>query len=521
MTTATAPIPKQDTHEEGDFVVYSDVPVFKEHSRRIRFGDELRSIKFSAQDMERICEKNNERIAETNDFVPIILNHTREDGSIEPEVVGFAGPFRTGQIGKKNPVTGILARMRFFKQDAERVKKFPRVSVEYWHSASDPSGGFLDPIALLGATTPELDLGIRYQRQDDTSGLQCARYQRTLYEMAASAPSGGNAFVPGCTTQKKKYEAETMPMSPEDIQQVVAGVKDYVDSAIQQLKHELLSAIEEEGADSEEAAEGVVPPGGEGEAAQYSGEPAPAVTKKPQTPAGELPQPGITETKPGLPEGGADGTEGGSGAAPEKGKKTNYEAVVAERDNYKEKYEKLYQTYRSTTAGEGEVVPTAPAEDTTMLRQQYARVARENRDLLAAKAEADAKALEAEERALVAERYQAIRECEAEGFCVDADEEIVHCGPQQMNPGQFTAHIERIRTRYARIPMGRSMPTEKPKVLSPAEDEMTTRQRYAKEASALVLAEREKNPATTMTWDEAYKTVKSHNGQGQALGVVG
>src|SRR5690606_880244 len=143
-------------------------------------------VHFGRRELQRVCERCNERIEDTDDYVPIVLRHTGDD--IDPPVVGFAGPFRMGTVGNKKPLPAILARYRVFKKDAERVKRYPRVSVEYRFTSSAPANGYFDPISLLGAETPELDLGIRYGRRN-SADMQVLQY-------ASAVPSGANAFIP-------------------------------------------------------------------------------------------------------------------------------------------------------------------------------------------------------------------------------------------------------------------------------------------------------------------------------------
>ena len=153
MATATLKPEKSPTVEDGDFVVFSDVPVFKTHTTRDGHEIDERALR-------KICQRCNDRIRDTGDFSPIVLRHTDDEGERDPEVVGFAGPYRLGTVGRLEPKPAILATLRIFREDAGKVRKYPRLSVEYWASEDDPTNGYFDPISLLGAETPELDLGI-------------------------------------------------------------------------------------------------------------------------------------------------------------------------------------------------------------------------------------------------------------------------------------------------------------------------------------------------------------------------
>lgn len=206
---AVVPGPEYRSYEDGEYVIYEDVPVWCEHYSR------LVDQHFGGDELAKVAERCNERITETGDYSPIVLRHTKEDGANDPPVVGLAGPFKVGTIGKSKPKAAILARMRFFKSDIDQVKRYPRVSVEYWFKKSDPTNGYFDPISLLGAETPELDLGLRYSKRTE-DGEKCIRYRRTINlgddsgdactdngddtaradYAATAAPGGANTFVP-------------------------------------------------------------------------------------------------------------------------------------------------------------------------------------------------------------------------------------------------------------------------------------------------------------------------------------
>lgn len=225
MPAIAEQIEPAECYEEGDFVVYDDVPVWKEHVNHRDFGQ---PVPFDCEAMERVCRRSNERIEETGDYAPIVIRHTKDDGTFEPKVVGFAGPYHTRQLGKKKPVRAICARLRFFKRDLDEIKRYPRVSVEYWATKSQPTNGYLDPIALLGAETPELDLGIRYQKNTDS--LVCCRYAAAVAN--PTAPAGANAFLPS-DSRKVAYAKESPVMlSPEDLQQIVDALTPVIEAKL-------------------------------------------------------------------------------------------------------------------------------------------------------------------------------------------------------------------------------------------------------------------------------------------------
>lgn len=210
MSTATEvqPIDLRAGFPRERFVLIRDVPVFVEHEAVIR-GQRVR---FGRAELEALAERCNRRIEETGDYVPLTLGHTPAPGENkpDPEVVGFAGPFRLGEYEGK---PAILADFHIYREDLERVRKYPRRSPELWWEDS-VSESYLDPIALLGAETPKLDMGLlQYRRIGKRKHVK--RYM-------AVAPGPANVFVPEEVEAKKEY---AMALTPEDVQQVLAALE--------------------------------------------------------------------------------------------------------------------------------------------------------------------------------------------------------------------------------------------------------------------------------------------------------
>lgn len=143
---------------DNDYVIVEDVFILDEHQMKI--GDKV--IDINEQKLQDIADRNNRRIHNTGDEIPLIIGHTKDgaDEKDQPEVVGYAYNLRVRDFmntGKK----AIAATFKYHKASADLAKKFPRRSVELW-----TRDWKLDPIALLGATTPERDLGlVRFKRK--------------------------------------------------------------------------------------------------------------------------------------------------------------------------------------------------------------------------------------------------------------------------------------------------------------------------------------------------------------------
>lgn len=204
-------VPKR---EDGEFVDLGWRLVFKEHVNR-------EGVPFDREAMERIADRCNERIKEDGDFCPLAIRHTKDDGSFDPEVVGFAGPYKAQRLPGSKPRWGIYAKWRVYKEDAAKVKKYPRCSVEYWADKEDPTGGYFDPISMLGAETPELDLGIHYSADPSDPGRTLMRYQKVLRYEATMAGGAPNTYVPSLADEREQPERyEAGSLSPADIQQI-------------------------------------------------------------------------------------------------------------------------------------------------------------------------------------------------------------------------------------------------------------------------------------------------------------
>lgn len=134
------------------------VPVLDEHELT---DDNGKIVGYVDQRMlSEIAQNNNKRVIETNDPAPLIVGHTSDDPQApERPVAGYAVNY-TVKPFKRDPKTGrtvyaIHADYKVRKDREQVIEDFPRRSVELWLGRKE-----LDPIALLGGTTPERDLGV-------------------------------------------------------------------------------------------------------------------------------------------------------------------------------------------------------------------------------------------------------------------------------------------------------------------------------------------------------------------------
>lgn len=169
-----------------DFVTVASVPVLDEHVLTARDGDVEAVV--DAAFLEDVAENCNGRFATTGDAVPLVLGHTVPNApeTEQPPIVGYATNFRVGDFNDTGR-QAIYCDFHVRREHENALRDYPRRSVELWVRKRE-----IDPISLLGATTPERDLGIlRYSRKADTLhyARECPTMQKpTQYAADDSDP---------------------------------------------------------------------------------------------------------------------------------------------------------------------------------------------------------------------------------------------------------------------------------------------------------------------------------------------
>lgn len=196
--------------DDRQFVRVKNVPVFKEHEYRHRSTDEdgnEREVveKYDLPALKKIIERCNHRIADTSDFAPLAAGHTLDPEETnpreQPEVVGFAGPFRLGMIGTKDPKWAIFEDEVHYRDKAEEVARMPRRSPELFLKP-DMAERFFDPVSVLGSVTPRSDLGLAGMRAPGVhyartrNGQTVAHYSAPAVKYQAAAMPGPGAVDP-------------------------------------------------------------------------------------------------------------------------------------------------------------------------------------------------------------------------------------------------------------------------------------------------------------------------------------
>jgi hypothetical protein len=175
-----------------------DVAMFHEHEvpEQDIDGKKIPAQKYGREELAEMVEGMNERILDHDEFSPITRGHTsQKPGSKEgdrqmPEVLGFAGPYKLGMIGRKNPRWAIFGEEYHMADAVPELKKRVGRSPEVWRYAR-MRDRFFYPIATLGEEMPRLNLPPAHysRRSADESPVFVECYQATF-------PGGANAFVP-------------------------------------------------------------------------------------------------------------------------------------------------------------------------------------------------------------------------------------------------------------------------------------------------------------------------------------
>jgi hypothetical protein len=423
-----------DTADEAGFVVVRNVPVFAEHETTARNGQRL---KFGRNELAAIVERCNRRIRETNDYATVTIGHTSEPGSgaTPPPVIGFAGPFRLGTIGPpERQRYAILADFRVYKEDAHALKRYPRRSPELWLEDKYEEM-FLDPIALLGAEAPRLDMGLLYS---------AARGGRLVERYAAASPGAMNAFVPGQVDRKSRYAgsdvsgANTMPLptdaqpagglSPEAINQIIEALRQT--DVWQFVEQQMMAGGGQPGAD----AGGM--PGAPGAPAPAPAMPAPA------------PAPAPAAGPPAPDAGGAPDDGGGFGDDSEPKKYGAGEVPGGDVMN-------------DPAPGEGDVLdgpsPAAGGYDKGgpekfSARDQLVRERERYNKLQQRVVALEAREADANRRAVL------VTMAHEEGFLIDPAKLMEKLCYSKVSNKEFENHIAILREHGNRIPIGDSLP---------------------------------------------------------------
>lgn len=185
-----------------------DVCHFAEHTAATRDGE----ITHGIEELKTLCRNLNLRIRDVDAFPALIDRHTVDRPSSsdpEPQVLGYAGPFRLGMIGREEPRFAIFGDEHYKIEKLPEISRKPRRSVELIRFRS---GGrsYFDPIACLGAESPRLPMPPAFYSARTEVLEENAELCR--YSIASPMVAGAtNTYIPGEDTPQQNYAAEQSP----------------------------------------------------------------------------------------------------------------------------------------------------------------------------------------------------------------------------------------------------------------------------------------------------------------------
>lgn len=477
--TAPQPVPRANVRSPADafdpqiWVTVPNVPVFAEHETTARDG---RRLRFTKVELEAIARRCNQRIQETGDYAAITLGHTpEEEGAPQPEMIGLGGPFRLGLLGEpgQRQRYAILCDYHIYRDKVDLLRQYPRRSPElFLEDRYDQM--YLDPIALLGAQAPRLDMGLLY----------CAvRGGRLVEKYAAACPSAASVFLPsdsdkthyaahdadaGATPSIPNKEPPPMALSPEDVRQIVDALEQL--DWVQYVKQQMAGAAEPAVPEKPPAAAGLAEPAGP------PAPPPPPAPPGPKSPAAAEP-PKPPEKEPQKEKLGAvaqpysaDGSAAGD--APEK---PGTASVAGASDDPKQ------GTAKGTVSGEPEGEPE---------KKQTVKMARVLADQQAMRGEIDQlrTQLQIEKNARrFAERYATLSVLR-EHLAFDLDSEADLC--REFSDDQFEKYAASLRRNCQQIPLFADLPTHEDHAISDAPERPGTkaeREKFSKSHREIAL----------------------------------
>lgn len=180
----------------ADWITVQSVPLLDSHVLTNQAGQP--QFQIDARFLQDVAKNANARFARSGDAVPGILGHTSDNPSVDEKPVKcWFTRFHVGQDATGKPV--LFADQHVKRRHANILEEYPRRSVELWVNKRE-----IDPVALLGGTTPERDLGvtrygadrgpvIRYSRRDRD---YLYRYSLEQSPMFAPTHNGTNGYNP-------------------------------------------------------------------------------------------------------------------------------------------------------------------------------------------------------------------------------------------------------------------------------------------------------------------------------------
>ena len=400
---------------DSEFAFVPCVPIFAEHVATNQDGSPL---PYGRDELRKMVDGNNDRIADTGGFSPITDGHTpsreaMDKGAKMPDVLGYTGPYRLGMIGAKTPRWAIFASEWHHRSDRQKLSKMRRRSPEVWLH-SDPSMRVIDPVAALGAETPRLDMGL----------VRCCRASggQLVMKYSAADPPAASVFTPGLAGKKSQYGESQMALSPEDVKQVVDELMKT------DLMQQVASMVGGAAPTPSAAPEAPVDP-----AIDAPAEPAPAADSAPPP---KPPYEPDDEDKSMMSRYAAGEVEDEEMTQYMAGKKAQYMAADQAKkpdESFCKEDPSLKQYSRNSAMND---------------RIQTAKLSRELEDTRKRLAKI-------EQEKAASERYSRLSDLRSDGYVIDMEKEQSRVA--SMDDKAFTSHLEVIVENYSRIPLANNV----------------------------------------------------------------
>ena len=401
--------------EDGVFKIYPRVSIFEEDEEH------------TPERLQEMVMKNNRRFADRGVSIPVIVGHTSEDEEDEEEipVVASGSNLQMGTVGNVDPKAAIFAEFKVPIENVDMVEKqYPRVSIEEWND------GTIDPIALLGGSTPHFEVGFNVDRYNKNRDV-IRRYQR-------------NIFAPALT-----YEVEDM-----DKDALVGLIAEVIDDTevgqyVRQMMTSQAAEVEDvndiEVKEPELNEEEELTNQGVEEQETQTEEVGEAETEATEIADDEKPEP--TDVSPEKFEDDDDADVIEEDEEPTK----NSDAEVVETA---EKDEEPEKNQEDEEEDEDEEKPEKNCKDPEDYPKHFSKEAYQNtvKRYKKAIAEKDELIEDLKQRYSRVERESALTKLHTE-YTFDMEEEVEHTA--DMSDLQFTKHVAVIRKRYSRAPVGK------------------------------------------------------------------
>lgn len=198
--------------EDGSWALDRDVPIFY---------DPDQAGEYTLDDLETLVEKNNNREKSTCDLAPIVVGHTDPERMEheQPPIIGYAKNYRLANFMERPT---IIADLFIRKDKLKLYKDHPRRSPEIFDD------GIIDPISVLGATSPRNDLALRFQKKTNNPTTYSNRRKmdtnNDLVAQVLEALKSSDVFK-WCESKMQEEQAPVEEVAPvEDAEQFESNV---------------------------------------------------------------------------------------------------------------------------------------------------------------------------------------------------------------------------------------------------------------------------------------------------------